>query len=126
MDRDNRHRGYLMQFACFDCRKAFKQPAAFPKRIPEERHICPQCGAEMVEMGRNFRAPKRDDLEQWKKVEALVRAGFSFHSVNSYRTGRYPERLSEVDSFVEKAREKLGRVSSGEELLRKIDDKGSE
>jgi DNA-directed RNA polymerase subunit RPC12/RpoP len=121
MNKDNRHRGYLMQFACFECRKAFKQPVAFPSRVETERHVCPECGAEMTEMGRNFRAPKLNDIEQWKKVKAIIRNGLTFHSTLSDRVGEYPERLREVEAFIATARKRLGRISLGEELLRKIE-----
>lgn len=113
-----------MQFACFRCRKAFKQPVAHPRRLPEEQHICPDCGGEMQEMGRYFRAPKRGDVEQWMKVQALAEAGFTFHSSYSNRVGNYPERLRDVESFIENAKRRLGRISEGEELLRRIKGRG--
>ncbi|MCU0570032.1 MAG: hypothetical protein MUF49_26085 [Oculatellaceae cyanobacterium Prado106] len=50
-------------------------------------------------MGRAFKAPKRGDREQWKKVQTLYAFGFRFHL---YR-GDYPalpERLREVGAFV--------------------------
>lgn len=52
-------------------------------------------------MGRAFKAPKKVDLEQWKKVDALWRAGFRFLSHTRWRTVQpYPERLKDVDAFI--------------------------
>ena len=85
---------YLVAHACFNCRKSFKYSV-------EERlaHLCPQCGAEILEMGRSFKAPKKSHEKQWLKVEKLRRAGFMFHT-NTYETAGYPKNLNEVDAFI--------------------------
>ncbi|MBO9500019.1 MAG: hypothetical protein J7483_11250 [Novosphingobium sp.] len=51
-------------------------------------------------MGRAFKAPKKTDAQQWKKVEALWLAGFRFWSSGSNSTGPYPARLNEVEAFI--------------------------
>ncbi len=61
-------------------------------------------------MGRAFKAPKRNDDEQWRKVQKLYALGFRFHRYG----GDYPslpERLREVDRFVEEFPEHELRVS---------------
>ena len=83
-----------MAHACFDCRKGWKL-------AEEAAGKCPQCAGPLRWMGRAFKAPKKIDLEQWKKVEALWRAGFRFLS----HTGRqkvqpYPEQFRDVDAFI--------------------------
>lgn len=87
---------YLVQHACFACRKGYKV-------VPRDdgRPTCPNCGGEMHEMGRAFRAPKRKDAEQWVKVQALYAHGFRF----SRYGGEYeplPSRLRDVGAFVER------------------------
>ena len=90
------HRGpeYLVAHACFDCRKSWK--------VPEERAgTCPQCGKSANWMGRAFKAPKNTDVDQWRKVEALWRAGFRFLP----NTGRrevepYPEQFRDIAKFI--------------------------
>jgi DNA-directed RNA polymerase subunit RPC12/RpoP len=84
---------YLGAHACFNCRKSFKLSY-------EEEHICSNCGNKIYLMGRSFKAPKRRDLEQWKKVQKLYALGFRFHRYG----GDYPplpEQLREVDRFVQ-------------------------
>jgi hypothetical protein len=52
-------------------------------------------------MGRAFKAPKKSDEEQWKKVEALWQAGFRFLSNTGWRDVEpYPDRLREVAGFI--------------------------
>lgn len=79
--------------ACFNCQKSFKLSY-------EKEHVCPNCGNKIYRMGRSFKAPKRRDREQWTKVQKLYALGFRFERYG----GDYPplpERLREVDRFVE-------------------------
>ncbi|WP_152998775.1 hypothetical protein [Sphingopyxis sp. H115] len=90
------HRGpeLLVAHACFDCRKSWKLSE-------ESSAICPQCGKPVNWMGRAFKAPKKTDGEQWKKVETLWRAGFRFFPNTGWRKAEpYPERLRDVAKFV--------------------------
>jgi DNA-directed RNA polymerase subunit RPC12/RpoP len=111
-----------MQHACFECRKAFKQNIDY---LPEEQSrpepVCPECGGKVWEMGRTFKAPKQDDVKQWRKVESLVRNDITFHSYGSHGLGRFPRLLNEVAPFIEKVRQRSEK--EGEKLLRKISKK---
>ena len=62
-------------------------------------------------MGTAFRAPKQSNLDQWKKAELLIAAGFHF----SKNGGPKPRTLKDVPAFLETHR--LARRSSGERLL---------
>jgi DNA-directed RNA polymerase subunit RPC12/RpoP len=88
----------LMQFACFECRKSFK------RKLGRETYACPQCGKEMCEMGRQFKAPRLDDVKQWRKVEALVRGGITFHSQRLHSLRNMPKVLREVAPFIRRVR----------------------
>jgi len=56
-----------------------------------------------MEMGRTFRVPKKDDLEQWEKVRKLYEAGFYFGSYRSFPEAEpYPDKLKEVDDFIKR------------------------
>ena len=77
----------------------------------------------MWEMGRTFKARKQDDVKQWRKVEALVRNGITFHSYGSHGLGKFPRVLNEVAPFIEKARR--GSEGEGEKLLRKVSKKSA-
>ena len=84
---------YLGAHACFNWQKSFKLSY-------EKDRVCPECGLTIYRMGRAFKALKRGDDEQWKKVQKLYALGFRFHSYNRDYPP-LPERLREVDQFVE-------------------------
>lgn len=84
---------YLHPYACFNCRKSFKRASKVKAVLP-----CPECGGPSVGLTRKFKPPKRSDIAQWRKVEALVRHGFLFWSLGE----PYPDTLNEVDAFARK------------------------
>jgi hypothetical protein len=102
-------KGKLIPYACFKCRRAFKRP--WQGRIPERP--CPNCGAQAVALNPKFKAPRSDNVEQWKKVEFLVSRGFLFQSL---RDGEghsitYPESLRDAAAFVERYGHMVAAVS---------------
>lgn len=98
---------YKMPFACFACRKVFKQPSYWdlspaqrpapgqPRTIP-----CPQCRRPMHAMGHDFRAPRQRDIAQWAKVAVLFRHGITYHSCGCNGPGPRPATLREVPAFL--------------------------
>jgi len=85
---------YLIANACFACRSSFKRQAS------DEPLVCPTCGGRTYEMGRTFRAPASDDLEQWKKVQALYAYGFRFDRYGPQEAApALPDRYREVGQF---------------------------
>lgn len=84
---------YLIAHACFECRKSFK-------RGSDEAAACPDCGGKLHEMGRSFRVPRREDEEQWRKVQKLFALGFRFFGHGSSESERLPRFLRDVDAFV--------------------------
>ena len=53
-------------------------------------------------MGRYFRVPKKSDTEQWLKVQRLWEAGFRFHGSTDADDEPFPERLSDVEGFIQR------------------------
>ena len=86
---------YLIAHACFECRKSFK---IAPR--PNSTAVCPNCGLELHQMGRSFKAPAAKDAEQWAKVQALYSAGFRFFSYRSVDGPPLPARLADVEAFI--------------------------
>ena len=95
------------QYACFSCRKGFKQS------FSNETHanLCPECSQPMTMMGTAFRAPKQSNIKQWEKARLLIEAGFRFNKDG----GPKPRTLKDVPAFLEAHR--LERRSPGERLL---------
>ncbi|GES29203.1 hypothetical protein AB0G60_24270 [Streptomyces angustmyceticus] len=40
---------------------------------------CPQCRAELIDAGADLAVPKRRDNAGWRALEAVLRAGLTFH-----------------------------------------------
>jgi hypothetical protein len=71
-----------VHFACFDCRKAFKQRGSsnWDATIPQRAFQCPCCMQPMVRLGRYFKAPRQHAVRQWLKVELLYHYGECFEA----------------------------------------------
>ena len=99
---------YSMSFVCFKCKTSnMRQYDVTPCDYPNSS-VCPVCGNTTINLGRNFKPPKKSDLAQWKKVKFLVDNGFVFQKIrverNSIESIPYPETLSEAKEFVVKYR----------------------
>lgn len=97
---------YKEKWACFKCRKSFKQTerdeVAHPLPVtPQGEHLvlCPNCKNPMHDMGLDFRAPRQRDKEQWQVVEQLYKHGFTYASCGC-GPGFRPTNLREVKSFL--------------------------
>src|SRR5258707_8327172 len=78
---------YKYPFACFYCRKVFKTAFGVQLRdIEDYLAKCPQCGGKMCYTGRAFKAPRREDTQQWEILEVLITSGFRFEPFG-YDTG---------------------------------------
>lgn len=107
-------------YACFSCRKVFKQASntELDQAAKQRRQYkCPQCNEIMKDMGYDFQAPKQNDLKQWKKVEILYQNGFTYHSCGCGGPGYRPAKLSEVEEFL---RNNRAFKSEGELLLNQL------
>ncbi|NIF04274.1 hypothetical protein F3J23_02375 [Chryseobacterium sp. Tr-659] len=120
---------YKSHYACFKCRKAFKQPDAddilrrlrkekvyhepdgksirrigyvFTKTETEElqkivseienRTIkCPECSNIMADLGKDFKAPKKTAIKEWKIIEGLFKTGKCFHTCGCEGIGYIPK-----------------------------------
>ncbi len=69
-------------FVCLRCRKVFKRPAH--RRVGDRYEAldftpsCPQCQTALVRVGDAFRAPPKDDLATWERVERDISSGRAF------------------------------------------------
>jgi hypothetical protein len=70
----------------------------------------------MADMGHDFKAPTQGNVAQWKKVQLLFEAGFTFHSCGCCGPGYRPAELKEVEDFIFSQK----RFSEGELMLKEI------
>jgi hypothetical protein len=87
---------YKPHYACFKCRRAFKQ---WPE-VATEQVCCPECGDVVHDLGLDFKPPKQANRKQWQKVRQLFEHGFIFHSCGCCGPGLRPEELKEVAHFL--------------------------
>ena len=114
---------YKYIYACFNCRKVFKQTSDIEldkAEIQNRQFKCPQCNEVMKDMGHDFKAPRQKDLKQWLKVELLYNSGFTYHSCGCGGPGYRPAKLYEVEDFI---RSNRAFKSEGENLLRNLSTK---
>jgi hypothetical protein len=84
-------------FACLDCRHTSKHSQAALHDDPGPH--CPRCRAVMVDMGRDFRAPRRAASAQWEKLRLLVAAGLTFDGCGcGWPPKHRPRTLSDAKS----------------------------
>jgi hypothetical protein len=69
-----------VHFACFTCRKTFKQAGSsnWDSNVPERPFPCPECKQPMSRMGRYFKAPRQRALRSWQEVKRLYDQGERF------------------------------------------------
>lgn len=84
--------GSLEAHACFNCRVSFKV------ELRDGLAPCPNCRIPLAPMGRSFKAPKKSNVTQWKKVEKLWLAGIRFPTIwgGVYR----PKRPQDADEYI--------------------------
>lgn len=118
---------YKEHYACFRCRKMFRQPMRHEMARPigrEEKRVvpCPQCRQAMTNLGKDFKAPRQTDIKQWQKVQELHANGYSFGSCGCGGPGPRPATLQQVEPFLtEQQRLKAERVRQA-----RIEQKGTE
>lgn len=82
----------MSHYACLPCRHTAKHPLEAAESGPH----CPLCRAPMTNLGRDFKAPRRADNNQWRKVALLVEAGITFDSCGCTGPGYRPRTLADA------------------------------
>lgn len=94
---------HSLPFVCFNCRKSFKvvwsgfSPARNSPRILGQ--CCPECAGQLRYVGRYFKAPPKNCLKQWRKVELLFQRGWRADDLCGG-----PKTLSGVFDFLQNAK----------------------
>lgn len=78
-------------FACLPCRYTAKHP-------PWTEPACPRCRTTMIDLGRDFKAPRRGNTLQWRKIATLAAAGITFDSCGCTGPGPRPRTLADTKS----------------------------
>ena len=97
---------YKEKYACFSCRKVFRQPPQSDivakvrlDTIGNRLAKCPECGEPMHNMGLDFHTPRQTNRKQWRKVEILHSRGIGFGGCGC-GPGLRPATLRETPAFL--------------------------
>lgn len=95
---------YKPHYACFRCRKSFKRRLLSDiggKAFDGKSAKCPECGSLMANMGKDFEAPKKDDVKKWQHLENLYVVGITFHSCGCTGAGFVPRDKEQLKKYFE-------------------------
>lgn len=94
--------GGKRHFACFPCRKSYKQPGSSEWGMTGEARPfpCPGCGKLMRDLGSDFKAPRQRDVRRWLTVEILDGLGIGYHPGCCDGPGYRPAELTQVEQFL--------------------------
>jgi len=67
----------------------------------ENRTIkCPECTSVMADLGKDFRAPKKTAVKEWKIIEGLFKTGKCFHSCGFDGIGYIPKNPKDYETYL--------------------------
>lgn len=70
---------------------------------------CPDCGAQMEDLGHDFRPPRRRDIAAWRAVEQAHELGHLFLGCGCYGPGFVPSSRAEYRSYLRERRTQFQR-----------------
>lgn len=89
---------YKNRYACFSCRKAFKQ---YDRKHGTALSVCPQCKEQLVYVGKDFKPPRKEAKNTWTKLELITKVGrFQWNSCGCKGPGYIPKTLAEAKKKV--------------------------
>jgi DNA-directed RNA polymerase subunit RPC12/RpoP len=92
---------YKSHYACFRCRKTFKQAHDADLLHKTDREFkCPECGGYMANLGFDFKSPRKTAVKEWKIIEGLYTIGKSFYSCGCIGPGYIPQNPIEYKLYL--------------------------
>ena len=96
---------YKPHYACFNCRKTFKRRLLIDIEDSDNFQLkeakCPDCGNLMAHIGMDFKAPKKDDVKEWRHIERLYSVDITFHSCGCSGPGYIPNTKEKLIAYFE-------------------------
>lgn len=67
----------------------------------ENRTIkCPECSNVMADLGKDFKAPKKTAVKEWKIIESLFKTGKCFHTCGCDGIGYIPKNPNDYEMYL--------------------------
>lgn len=96
---------YKPHYACFSCRKTFKRRLLSDIESKDEFQLkeakCPECAQLMACMGKDFQAPKKNNIKQWDHIQLLYSVGITYHSCGCTGPGYIPNTTEMLIAYFE-------------------------
>ncbi len=99
-----------------DYKKAFwnynsKEAKQFRNQNPERfeyltekyrnrKEKCPECGNLMADLGLDFKAPKKEKIEEWEIIRGLFKSGKAFYSCGCEGIGFVPKNKKDYEKYL--------------------------
>ncbi|CAD0220909.1 hypothetical protein KYG33_09985 [Chryseobacterium sp. D764] len=61
---------------------------------------CPECSNVMADLGKDFKAPKKTAVKEWRIVESLFKTGKCFHSCGCDGIGYIPKNPKDYETYL--------------------------
>ena len=62
---------------------------------------CPECGEPMVDMGLDFKPPRKSDAKAWQILKGMYATGHAFHTCGCDGPGWIPKSSSDYKQYLE-------------------------
>lgn len=76
----------------------------FEKQYQNKKYKCPDCSAEMNNIGLDFKAPKKDKIKEWEIVRSMYTLGNTFHSCGCCGPGYIPRNSADYLNYLEQSK----------------------
>lgn len=86
---------YRDTYVCTSCRESWQGDSAYGFGSLH----CPRCGVGGVNVGKDYRVPRKNRVNQWKKLQVLIESNFQFQSCGCRGPGRIPETYAQAKSL---------------------------
>jgi len=70
---------------------------------------CPNCGSPMANIGKDFAAPKKDNVKEWNHIKTLYSVGITFHSCGCTGPGYIPATKDRLIAYFEEIKREYQR-----------------
>ncbi len=103
-------------YVCLKCRKSFK----LEPRAPSEPLVskCPDCGRKLLNMGPDFKPPRRYNKHQWRKVDMLAKCGLTFYASGFSPGPHNIKTLADAKGLVREYRRRANADMTAQRILR--------
>ncbi|MFK7934427.1 MAG: hypothetical protein AB8G22_13020 [Saprospiraceae bacterium] len=92
----NRHSGQRKKFV----RDNPEIVAALEAKYKNRKEKCPQCGKLMIDLGLDFKAPKKNKIKEWEIVRGMYRVGVNFQTCGCSGIGYVPKKEKDYIDYL--------------------------